>query len=72
SKPGYGPALGMTTIENARKQTRLPIIALGGIDHHNAQACLKAGAHGIAVMGHIMRSPQPAQEIERLLQLTAI
>ncbi|MBY0428472.1 MAG: thiamine phosphate synthase, partial [Alphaproteobacteria bacterium] len=30
SKPGYGPALGMTTIENARKQTRLPIIALGG------------------------------------------
>lgn len=68
SKPGYGPALGISAIEQMRSKTKLPILALGGIDEKNAIACLIAGVNGVAVMGSIMRSSQPAQAIQRLLQ----
>ncbi len=68
SKPGYGPALGLETLEQVCKSTSLPVLALGGIDHQQAQPCIQAGAHGIAVMGSMMRSPTPAQTIFKLLQ----
>ena len=68
SKAGYGPALGISAIEAAHQQTRLPILALGGIDNQNAKSCLNAGASGIAVMGGIMRAAMPAQAMQRLLQ----
>ena len=68
SKPDYGPALGLETIAEAHTRSSLPILALGGIDHSQAQPCMQAGAHGIAVMGSVMRSPAPAQTMQKLLQ----
>jgi thiamine-phosphate pyrophosphorylase len=56
SKPGYGPALGLTAL-NALP---LPTWALGGVDATNAAACLANGATGVAVMGAIMRAADPA------------
>lgn len=63
SKPGYGPALGPGALGYAP----LPVFALGGLDETRAAACLTAGAHGVAVMGAVMRSPSPERTVQRLL-----
>jgi thiamine-phosphate pyrophosphorylase len=67
SKPGYGPALGLDALAAAAAAAPGPIIALAGITPDNAGACLAAGAHGVAVMGEVMRSPNPEETVRRLL-----
>ncbi|MFC7594949.1 thiamine phosphate synthase [Terrabacter sp. GCM10028922] len=65
SKPGYGPALGYAglrrTITTARRARRsLPaVLALGGVEPHDAGRWVEAGADGVAVMGAVMRSTDP-------------
>lgn len=64
SKPGYGPALGTTTLADPP----LPTYALGGIDGPAAaSACVAAGAHGVAVMGALMRAAHPDRLVADLL-----
>jgi thiamine-phosphate pyrophosphorylase len=67
SKPGYGPALGLDGLARITAEATGPVVALGGINDGNAAACLAAGAAGIAVMGEVMRSPNPRVTVERLL-----
>ena len=75
SKPGYGPSLGAVGFASVLTQARrvrapLPAVyALGGVDEHNAASFLQAGAHGAAVMGSVMGSPDPAQTIAALLAI---
>ncbi|MBC9823003.1 thiamine phosphate synthase [Terrabacter sp. MAHUQ-38] len=65
SKPGYGPALGYeglrTTLATARRVRRtLPaVLALGGVEPHDAGRWVGAGADGVAVMGAVMRASDP-------------
>jgi len=59
SKPGYGPALGPDELAHAARELPLPVIALGGVYPGNVAACLSAGAAGVAVMGAVMRAPDP-------------
>ncbi|HMA74358.1 MAG TPA: thiamine phosphate synthase [Xanthobacteraceae bacterium] len=66
SKPGYGPALGVEAIASAAK-SGISVVALGGITANVVDPCLEAGAHGIAVMGEIMRSDDPGSAACRLL-----
>jgi thiamine-phosphate pyrophosphorylase len=66
SKPGYGPALGLDALAAAASMASGPIVALGGVGPENAAACLTAGAHGIAVMGEIMRAAAPEAAVRRL------
>src|SRR5204863_1048004 len=67
SKPGYGPAIGLHGLAAAAGAARGPVLALGGIDETSAASCLAAGAHGIAVMGEIMRAAEPEAAIRNLL-----
>ena len=68
SKPGYGPALGVEGLAPLAASTTLPVYALGGIDGPAAiTACRAAGAHGVAVMGAIMRARRPASLVAELL-----
>ena len=66
SKPGYGPALGLLALEQA-VALGIPVLALGGVTVENAEACMAAGAAGIAVMGPLMRAKDAACELSRLL-----
>lgn len=67
SKPGYGPALGVTVLADAP----LPTFALGGIDGPaRAATCVAAGAHGVAVMGALMRADRPDRLTASLLTAT--
>lgn len=63
SKPGHGPLLGPEALRDAP----LPVLALGGVTTSNAAACVAAGAHGVAVMGELMRAPDPAATVSALL-----
>jgi thiamine-phosphate pyrophosphorylase len=68
SKPGYGPALGLTGLaEGVAAVPGLPVYALGGIRPGRAGRCQAAGAAGVAVMGEIMRAPDPASVVQALL-----
>lgn len=65
SKPGYGPPVppGDYAVDSG-----VPVLALGGIDPANAAAARAAGAHGVAVMGAVMRAPDPAAVVHGLLR----
>lgn len=63
SKPGHGPPLA----PGALAGHDLPVLALGGVDPRSASAAVAAGAHGVAVMGAVMRAPDPAGVVAELL-----
>jgi thiamine-phosphate pyrophosphorylase len=63
SKPGYGPALPAEAFDGHG----IPVFALGGIDAGNAADAMTAGAHGVAVMGAVMRADDPAAIVADLL-----
>lgn len=65
SKPGYGPPLRR---RDFAVDAGLPILALGGVDASNAAAARVAGAHGVAVMGCVMRAANPGAVVRRLLR----
>ena len=65
TKPGYGPPLGPSSA--ARLAGVVPWLALGGIDSaERVAACAAAGAAGIAVLGAVMRSDDPARTAAEL------
>jgi len=68
SKPGYGPALGLDGLTHIVERVAGPIIALGGVTAANAASCRAAGAHGIAVMGEVMRAADPRAAVEAILR----
>ncbi len=69
SKPGYGPALGLPGVRRAVAAAGgVPVLALGGVHLGNAADLLAAGAHGVAVMGAVMRASDPGVIVTRLLQ----
>ena len=64
SKPGYGPALP----PDAYAGHPIPVFALGGITPANAAEARRKGAHGVAVMGAVMRAEEPAAVVRALLE----
>lgn len=53
--PGKGPSLGVSALTRAKQELDaaglgMGLFALGGVDAKNAEACLAAGADGIAVV----------------------
>ena len=68
SKPGYGPSLGPSGVRRlVAAANGTPVFALGGVDAGNARSFRDAGAYGVAVMGSLMRTGDPAAMTERLL-----
>ncbi|MFT6629373.1 MAG: thiamine-phosphate pyrophosphorylase [Flavobacteriales bacterium] len=52
SKPGYGPALGLSTLRDAATQyPALAVLALGGVSLPRLAELHGAGAHGVAALG---------------------
>ena len=72
SKPGYGPALGLKALAAAASAASGPIVALAGITPDNAASCLATGAHGVAVMGEVMRAADPEAVVRRLIAALAV
>ncbi|SCF16034.1 thiamine-phosphate pyrophosphorylase [Micromonospora mirobrigensis] len=61
TKPGYGPPLGVAGLRRLVAVSPVPVLALGGVETAaQARDCVAAGAAGVAVLGAIMRAPDPA------------
>jgi thiamine-phosphate pyrophosphorylase len=67
SKLGYGPALGTASLRLAAAH-EIAVLALGGVTAQTAGTCLAAGAHGVAVMGEVMRADDPGRIVGDLMR----
>lgn len=67
SKPGYGPELGLITVMEMSERSRLPLLALGGVDATNIASVIAAGAAGAAVMGTVMAAADPRATVAALV-----
>ncbi len=72
SKPGYGPALGIDGLTRIVVRTPGPVMALGGITPDTATLCRAAGAHGVAVMGEVMRAADPQAMVARFVRALSV
>jgi thiamine-phosphate pyrophosphorylase len=71
SKPGYGPEIGRKGLSEIARASRVPVLAIGGLNAARAAEVLAAGPAGIAVMGGIMRARDPGREVKGLLSVLA-
>ena len=67
SKPGITPA-GTELIRKAKEVTKLPIIAIGGINASNAREVILAGATGVAVQSAILKASDPENAARSLAE----
>ncbi|AGK60734.1 thiamine-phosphate diphosphorylase [Archaeoglobus sulfaticallidus PM70-1] len=78
---GVGPVFPTSTKEDAREvigidglkkvcsAVKVPVVAIGGINHSNVSEVLKAGCTGVAVISAIAFSENPEKSAEELLNL---
>jgi thiamine-phosphate pyrophosphorylase len=73
SKPGYGPPLGSCDLAVlAGTAAGVPVLGLGGVTAEVVPDLLRGGAHGVAVMGAVMRAADPAAVVRHLLDRLAV
>jgi thiamine-phosphate pyrophosphorylase len=65
--PGKGPALGLEGFAGLAGASGLPVYALGGVTDAHIPALLEAGAHGVAVIRHVLGAADPRRRVESLL-----
>jgi len=56
SKIKYGRPLGLSLLKKICLSVKIPVFAVGGINPQRAEKCIRAGAHGAAVIGAIFKS----------------
>ncbi len=71
SKPGYGPEIGRKGLADLARSSRVPLVAIGGLNTMRAAEVLAVGVAGIAVMGSVMRAADPGLEMKALLATVA-
>ncbi|HEX7928343.1 MAG TPA: thiamine phosphate synthase, partial [bacterium] len=59
SKAAYGSPVGLRALEQAASQTKLPLIALGGVTPQRVRECLAAGAAGVSAISAIWNADDP-------------
>ena len=69
TKTDAGKPAGITLIEEIRQQVDIPLIAIGGIDHSNAPAVVRAGADGLCAISCVVASSDVAAQIKRFQDL---
>lgn len=60
SKPGHAGAGLEALARCCEALPNTPVLALGGVTPERAEACLEAGAHGVAVLSGLLDAPDPA------------
>ena len=69
SKANPDPVVGTAMIREARKLTRKPIVAIGGITLERAKEVMEAGADSVAVISDILRAIDPVKRARQFLNL---
>jgi len=67
SKRVYGPPIGLGPIEEARRRSKIPIFAIGGMTPERVVEVRKAGAFGVAVVSFILSADNVGTATRELL-----
>ncbi|MCL5026334.1 MAG: thiamine phosphate synthase [Chloroflexi bacterium] len=62
-------AKGVDVLREVSRAVKIPVVAIGGIDHGNAAACIEAGAVGCAVITAVVNAPDVRQATAGLAQI---
>lgn len=65
------PVVGLDLIRAARRVTRKPIVAIGGITIVSAAEVFQAGADSVAIISDLINAPDPSQRAREYLALAA-
>jgi len=68
SKPSYDRAVGVEGLRAACQESLLPVFALGGINATRCAELRATGAAGVALIGAIMKAPQPGAATGEILR----
>ena len=66
SKPRTTKPKGLEKLAEVASKIKVPLIAIGGISLENAGDVMNAGAHGVAVIGSVLKSADPRAVVEKL------
>lgn len=58
--------VGLETLRRTRSKVSVPLIAIGGINHTNVQAVMKAGADGVAVISAVLGADDAEKAARKL------
>ncbi len=59
TKPDAPPAVGLEGLRAIRAAVKLPLVGIGGLRTGNAEAVIRAGAQGVAVISAILAASNP-------------
>lgn len=68
SKERPDPVVGLEGLREARKATRKPLVAIGGIRPENARAVMEAGADSVAVIHGLLGTPNLGERVREFLR----
>jgi thiamine-phosphate pyrophosphorylase len=66
SKVAYGPPQGLQHLRTVVRAVRIPVLAIGGIDHTNLPQVVQAGAYGVAMIRAVLAAPDPYKATQQL------
>jgi thiamine-phosphate pyrophosphorylase len=69
TKKDAGRAVGMELVRAVKKSVRLPVVAIGGINLHNAAEVIASGADCVCAISCVVTKPSVKQEIRRFQRL---
>ena len=69
SKENPDPVVGLDFLRTARKLTRKPLVAIGGITVQSAPDVFRAGADSVAVIGDLRSTPVPGERAREYLEI---
>ena len=68
TKANPDPIIGVEMVREVRRLTKKPIVAIGGITLERAPKLIAAGANTVAVIGDILRAPDPGKRASQFLE----
>ncbi len=71
SKERPDPTVGLEGLRAARKATRKPLVAIGGITVESARAVIEAGADAVAVISDLLKYPDVVTRAQEFLRVLA-
>jgi thiamine-phosphate pyrophosphorylase len=69
SKENPDPIVGLELLREARKMTRKPLVAIGGVTTGNAAEVYAAGADSVAVIRDLAAATDPAKQVREFLSI---
>jgi len=69
TKTDTAPPLGLEGLREIRNRTKLPLVAIGGLNKSNAAEVIRNGADGVAVVSAIIAADDPGMSAKNLKQI---